>query len=137
MTPRSTAMFGVALLAIAIALLGHRYLWSCTWAARDISRFSLRGHVEVISCSKDLIAVSKAVLALDSATTATAAREAERDHSYRRIEEMSDSVRPIMAPFAGAHGWYTTTFGENSNGGYSLIVLDVGRRLLTVESYPM
>jgi hypothetical protein len=38
--------------------------------------------------------------------------------------------------YPGRHGWVASTFGQNSNGGYSQVVLDLDAHTLSVKSFP-
>jgi hypothetical protein len=128
----------VALLVAAIlAWAGNRFFWSCTWAARDISKLSLEGSVRVVACRNDFWGKQEIDLVLDAAATAAAAREAAGLPGWRRMEDVpSNTNSSTLAALLGHHGVFRTNLDNSSpKGPQSFVGLDIDDRTLTVRRY--
>jgi hypothetical protein len=136
---RSSAIWLGAALVIAAgaAWTVNRVFVSCVWAARDISHLSLRGSVRTLSCDRDLWDASKIVLRLDSGGFVRTSEEARR-LGFKRTDSLTanDAGSPLLAPYIGKAGWYMSTVGQNSNGGFTIVVLDSASRTLQVTHHP-
>ncbi len=125
-----------ACVALGAAYAVHRFT-SCVWGARDVSGLALHGHFRVRSCTAWYATDTHIVLQMDSATTASVGREAQHDARYRRIEDLRDSLGTGVNGLVEKHGWFASTFGQNSNNGFSTTVIDLTAGTVTVTSYPM
>lgn len=136
------------LLAVATATLFvtacSRSDASCVAAARTVTHLSLAGNVRVDSCTRESTSINTIiVLTLDSAETAQAVAEAKRQR-FQQVEDLLKTHAPSGDLTGGAirdmkveHGWYWSSMGKNANGGYTLIVLDVAARKLTIRNAMM
>lgn len=128
----------IVLLVAFVGQLLYRHQYSCLWAARDYTHFSLKGDVKTLACELPVGSTERIVLQLDSASTTTASAEAAGQDGFHRIESLSaDSVHnSAIAEIVGKHGWYFSTIGQNPNQGYTLIVLDEGARIVRIVHAP-
>ena len=114
-----------------------RIQFSCRLMVEDLSNLPIPDDATTLTCHKPIWGITWIRLQLSDSAFNGVAKIAANRKEYHRTEAVPDSLTGSWwKEMRQRHGWYSTDFGQNANGGFSVAILDESAKTIYVEYSP-